>query len=209
MSSSERNQNLTIPNLISVIRIVLIPFFIYFYFDDKLDIAIALLVLSALSDCIDGYIARKFNQITELGKILDPFADKLTQGCIAICLAIDFPTISLFLFCLIAKELLMLIMASSLLAKKKKPGESKWFGKLSTVLFYISTGVIILMANLGASDITFLTTAYILLGITLILMLYSLFKYYDEYKLIVSSDSEQHDFDLKQEIKAKKTVGKT
>ena len=77
------NQNLTVPNALSVLRIIIIPFFAWFFMHDQLAIAVALLVLSGLSDCVDGFIARKLNQVTELGKMLDPLADKLTQGVVA------------------------------------------------------------------------------------------------------------------------------
>ena len=67
------NQNLTVPNALSVLRIIVIPFFAWFFMHDQLAIAVALLVLSGLSDCVDGFIARKLNQVTELGKMLDPW----------------------------------------------------------------------------------------------------------------------------------------
>ena len=60
------------PNALSVLRIIVIPFFAWFFMHDQLAIAVALLVLSGLSDCVDGFIARKLNQVTELGKMLDP-----------------------------------------------------------------------------------------------------------------------------------------
>ena len=76
------NQNLTIPNLLSLIRIIIVPFFAYYFMQDKILPATILICLSGLSDAVDGFIARRFNQITELGKILDPFADKITQGTV-------------------------------------------------------------------------------------------------------------------------------
>ena len=98
------NQNLTVPNALSVLRIVIIPFFAWFFLKDQLLEAVALLVLSGLSDCVDGFLARKLNQVTELGKMLDPLADKLTQGVVAICLAVKFPVIGPLLLVFIIKE---------------------------------------------------------------------------------------------------------
>ena len=86
-----RNQNWTVPNLLSVLRILVIGPFVYFFLHDNLLWAVLMLAFSGLSDMFDGMIARKFNQITELGKMLDPLADKLTQGTIAICLAVKHP----------------------------------------------------------------------------------------------------------------------
>ena len=97
------NQNLTVPNALSVLRILIIPFFAWYFMRDQLVAAVALLVLSGLSDCVDGFIARKLNQVTELGKMLDPLADKLTQGVVALCLAVKFPVIGPVLLVFIAK----------------------------------------------------------------------------------------------------------
>ena len=80
----------TIPNLLSFIRILLIPVFAYLYYNDMKVEAVAVLAASGLSDMFDGKIARRFNQISALGKILDPIADKLTQITIAVMLLLDF-----------------------------------------------------------------------------------------------------------------------
>ena len=93
------NQNLTVPNAMSVFRILVIPFFAYFFLKGNLTAAIVALGLSGLSDALDGMIARHFNQITELGKMLDPLADKLTQGTVAICIAVHYPSICRFWRC--------------------------------------------------------------------------------------------------------------
>ena len=80
----------TIPNLLSVIRIALIPVFAVMYLNGNQLLAIAILAVSGLTDLFDGKIARRFNQVSALGKILDPVADKLTQITIAIILFISF-----------------------------------------------------------------------------------------------------------------------
>ena len=103
-----RNKNLTVPNAMSVFRILVIPFFAYFFLTDHLAAAVVALLLSGLSDALDGLVARRFNQITELGKMLDPLADKLTQGAVAVCIAIRYPSICPLLFLLVTKELVML-----------------------------------------------------------------------------------------------------
>jgi cardiolipin synthase len=86
--------SLTIPNLISVIRIALIPLFAYLFYNDEKIMAVVVLAISGITDTVDGKIARKFNQISALGKVLDPVADKLTQISIAVMLFIDFKTAS-------------------------------------------------------------------------------------------------------------------
>ena len=80
----------TIPNLISFIRILLVPLFAYLFLQGDFVPAVIVLALSGLSDCVDGKIARKFNQISALGKMLDPLADKLTQITLAVLLFITF-----------------------------------------------------------------------------------------------------------------------
>ena len=74
-----RNKNLTVPNAMSLFRILVIPFFAYFFLKDNLTAAVIALALSGLSDALDGFVARRFNQITELGKMLDPLADRRSQ----------------------------------------------------------------------------------------------------------------------------------
>lgn len=140
-----RNQNLTVPNALSVLRIIIVPFFAWFFLKENLVAAVGLLALSGLSDMFDGMIARRFNQITELGKMLDPFADKLTQGVVALCLAIKFPAICPVLLIFIVKELAMLCCAIILLKKKKRPCAAMWYGKVATVMFYLSVSVIVIM----------------------------------------------------------------
>lgn len=110
-----RNKNLTVPNAMSLFRILVIPFFAYFFLKDNLTAAVIALALSGLSDALDGFVARRFNQITELGKMLDPLADKLTQGTVAVCIAVRYPTICPLLFLLVTKELVMLCGACFLL----------------------------------------------------------------------------------------------
>lgn len=81
---------LTVPNLLSLIRIILIPVFGVLFYHDHVLAAVIVLAVSGLTDLFDGKIARRFNQVSELGKILDPIADKLTQMTIAIVLFLEF-----------------------------------------------------------------------------------------------------------------------
>lgn len=199
-----RNQNLTIPNLLSVIRIILVPFFAYFFIKGEMFTSAIFLVLSGLSDAVDGYIARHFNQITELGKMLDPLADKITQAAVALCLSIRFPIICPFLIIFIVKELVMLIFASILLKKKRKPTAAKWYGKVSTVLFYISVTTIVVMSMVGVSDMTFKVVSFSMLFVTAVMMLYSAYKYYLIYKELIKSDDPSHAIDLQKEITGRK-----
>ncbi len=201
----KRNQNLTVPNLISVIRIIIIPFFAYFYLDGNLIVAAVLLVLSGLSDMFDGMIARKFNQITAVGKLLDPFADKLTQGVVAICLAVRIPQVRAILIIFIVKELLMLAGGIVLVNRHKRPSAARWYGKVSTALFYLSVAIIVVMDTfivVGAE--LFWAVSNVLLIVTAVFMIYSLIRYIFVFMEIVKSEDPKDDFSLSEELSGKK-----
>lgn len=134
----------TIPNVISFFRILLIPVFVIFYLagdeDSKyIQIAIMIVIISGVSDIIDGFIARHFKMISDFGKVLDPIADKLTQASVVLCLSIMHPLALFPMFgVLFFKELITMIVAIHLLSKGTKPISSKWFGKLSTVVIFLT-----------------------------------------------------------------------
>lgn len=141
----------TIPNLLSFIRILLIPVFAYLYYNDMKIEAVAVLAASGFSDMFDGKIARRFNQISALGKILDPIADKLTQITIAVMLLLDFKDAEnkminafgwVFLVFLI-KEAVMLIGGLVMLLMNIRPGAAEIYGKLATTIFYVGMTLII------------------------------------------------------------------
>ncbi len=135
----------TIPNLLSVIRILLVPGFVYFFLQGNRTAAIILLALSGLSDFFDGKIARKYNQISALGKLLDPLADKLTQVAIAVVLFWFFRsssvhTLELFSYVFLAflgKEALMLVMSAVMLMLGLRPCAAEIYGKIATFTFYV------------------------------------------------------------------------
>lgn len=134
----------TIPNLLSVIRIILIPVFAVLFYNGEYGWAVFTLVLSGLSDFFDGKIARKFNQISALGKMLDPVADKLTQITLAILLFLSFngaqdATLKAFswvFLVFIIKELVMVLGGAIMLACGIRPGAAEIYGKVATFAFY-------------------------------------------------------------------------
>lgn len=141
----------TIPNLLSVIRILLIPVFAYLFYNDEKIMAVVILAISGLTDTMDGQIARKFNQISALGKVIDPVADKLTQITIAVMLFIDFKTATnpiinalgwVFLVFLI-KEAVMIIGGLIMLLLNIRPGAAEFWGKAATLVFYVGMVIII------------------------------------------------------------------
>ena len=205
LERKNRNQNWTIPNLLSVLRILVIGPCAYFFLNDQLLWAVAMLAFSGLSDLFDGLIARKFNQVTELGKMLDPVADKLTQATIAVCLAVKHPILISILLVFVLKELGMLVGGCILLKKKKRPCAAKWYGKVATFSFYISAVVIVVMEGVfHLYTTTTVVISYVLLGITAVFMIYAMVRYFQIFLQLLHSTDPKDNLDMNREIKAKK-----
>jgi len=152
------NKNINIPNALSVLRIILIvPFGVYFI-HDQIEQAAVVLIVSGLSDMFDGMIARRFNQFTELGQMLDPLSDKLTQGAVAVCLAVKQPVLIPLLGIFVIKEILMVGAACLLIRKRKRPGGSKWYGKVATMLFYVSFTIIVALKGIWGIEYLWVTS---------------------------------------------------
>lgn len=126
-----------IPNILSLFRFLLIPIIINCIFTQKYWSALIVFTISAISDVADGFIARKFNLVSNLGKLLDPLADKITQICIIATLVINGIIQPWILLILMAKELI-LICGATFLYGKNIVVYSKWYGKLATVLLYLA-----------------------------------------------------------------------
>lgn len=126
-----------VPNILTIIRFLLIPFIIYFLAIDQYIVGVILFIISGITDVVDGAIARKFNFITDFGKLMDPLADKLTQISVLATLMIKELIPVWILAIVIAKEAVM-IAGASFLYGRDVVVSSKWFGKLATVLFFIA-----------------------------------------------------------------------
>ena len=182
----------TIPNLISFIRILLVPLFAYLFMQGDFVPAVIVLALSGLSDCVDGKIARKFNQISAMGKLLDPLADKLSQLSIAVVLFWQFNSSSveslrIFSYVFLAflgKEMLMLLMSVVMLSLGLRPCASEIFGKVATFVFYVVMIVIICFGpEVGAFINFFVLPEWLVMGlviISLILTIMALVSYFPD-----------------------------
>lgn len=174
--------NKNIPNILTISRFILIPLIIIFLVKNMYLLAFLLLTLSALTDVLDGFIARKFNLITDFGKLMDPLADKATQLSILITLALkpapDGSSIIpiWILFIILLKEFL-LIAGASFLYGKDFVVSSKWYGKATTVIFYIAivSSLVIAYFNINYRFDTYLY--YLGLGMTIfsLIMYFRLF----------------------------------
>lgn len=126
-----------VPNILTMIRFFLIPAILYFIFTEQYIAAFIMLTISGLTDVLDGIIARKFNCITNFGKLIDPLADKTTQ--ISILAALTFKgIIPLWMLLVVFVKEFAMIAGASFLYGKELVVSSRWFGKLATVLFYLA-----------------------------------------------------------------------
>ena len=168
---------LTVPNLLSLIRILLIPVFGVLFYQGHIGWAVIVLVISGLTDFFDGKIARRFNQISELGKMLDPVADKLTQITIAIVIFLEFnkstnPTMQwfkwVFLFFLF-NELLMVIIGAIMLACGLRPVAAEIYGKVATFVFYaVMVLVIAFGPEIGALRTLFVLPDWLMIALVIL-----------------------------------------
>lgn len=142
----------TIPNWLSFIRIALIPVFAVLFIKGHILVAVIIMICAALTDLFDGKIARKYNMVSNLGKILDPIADKLSQMAIVIVLIYTYWTsaIKYLLMFFIAKEILMLLGGILLLSIGLTPGAAEMWGKVATTVFYVGMIFIIAFGQNGA-----------------------------------------------------------
>lgn len=126
-----------LPNLLSLLRLAMIPLLLWLYLDrGAYLLTAAVVVLSGATDVVDGIIARRYDLITDLGKALDPIADKLTQIAMLYCLGTSFPEIRILLGILIVKEVITGVMSLISIGKTSRVDGSQWHGKLTTVLLY-------------------------------------------------------------------------
>ena len=177
----------TIPNWLSFLRIALIPVFTVWFIKNYYIPAFIIMILAAATDAIDGKIARKYNMISNLGKLLDPIADKLSQVAIVIILIIKFWSfegpLKYLLFLFIFKELVMVIGGAILLSMGLRPVAAEIWGKVATTVFYIFMIAIIALGPNGALVGVWLFKAlptpviYAMVIISVILAFVSLFGY--------------------------------
>ena len=128
---------ITIPNLLTSIRILLIPALLWFYLEKaEMHVTVILLAMSGLTDILDGFIARHFHCISDLGKALDPVADKLTQLAMLICLLFRFPRMLVLIIVLCVKEIFVASTQLLVIHRTEEVLGADWHGKVTTTLLY-------------------------------------------------------------------------
>lgn len=175
-----RDQVLTVPNLMSLFRLLLVPLLFVFSFGGeetwRVLAVFVVVVVSALTDVVDGFIARKFHCVSDLGKLLDPVADKLTQFSLMLCLGIRlqfYPLLGLLGF-QILKECAMFIAGCFILKNTDTVNSARWYGKVTTVVLYASMLAILLfpMPNWALALIVGVCAAWILFSFIMYLLYY-------------------------------------
>lgn len=142
----------TIPNLLSIFRLVLLPVYANLYLtateNYQYFLAGSIMAVSCLTDMIDGKIARKYNMISTLGKILDPFADKVTQFTLTLCLSVKYPVLRSVLILFMVKEIFQVTLGIIHLRRGKMLPGALPAGKICTTVLFVSLIALVLLPNM-------------------------------------------------------------
>ena len=148
----------TIPNMLSLFRLLLIPVYTIIYLNARelqdYFLAASILAVSCLTDMIDGKIARHFDMISNVGKVLDPLADKLTQLSLTVCLSVRYPILRGVLILFVIKELFQVITVYVMFRKGKVLPGALFAGKICTTVLFVSFIILILMPSLPMKVVT-------------------------------------------------------
>ena len=137
-----------VPNALTVLRFLLIPIIVIACVQGQYILAIAVLSVSGLTDILDGTIARKYNYITDFGKLMDPLADKATQISLLTTLFIK-GAIPIWILAIVVLKEFCMVSGASFLYGKELVVSSKWYGKLATVLFYVAMVISLFLEQIG------------------------------------------------------------
>ncbi len=142
---------MTVPNILTIIRLCLMPIFVSVYLSPIPNgkyIAMGILCFSFITDVLDGFIARRFDMVSNLGKILDPLADKVMQVAVLVCMAFGHKSLIWLVLTLVIKDILIGIGALMMFRKKKKVAQANWFGKFSC-FFSVACSLVIMFGEFG------------------------------------------------------------
>lgn len=157
-----KKEILTIPNILSLFRLALIPVYVLIYLNAKEPshyfISAGILAVSCLTDLIDGKIARKFNMISTLGKILDPLADKLTQFTLILCLGVRYQALRYLFALFMIKEGFQTIAGMVNLRKGKMLDGALISGKVCTTVLFLSLIMMVLIPTLDVKTVNMIAT---------------------------------------------------
>lgn len=172
---------MNIPNLLTVLRFILIPLFGYNLYIGNYYVAVALFLFGGITDVLDGYIARKYNLITPWGKVADPLADKLMQITALVMLTLQSKIPAMILIIVVAKEAFMVAGGIFLYKKDNFVVSANWYGKAATVIFYLA----IIMAIFNVPFSKFFVTFAVLFT------LFAFFMYSLDFRKIRNDSNKQ------------------
>jgi len=156
-----KKEILSIPNLLSLFRLALIPVYIIIYVNATdpchYYLSAGILAVSCLTDLIDGKIARRYNMITTLGIMLDPFADKATQFVMILCLALRYPILWYLIGTFVIKEGFQLIAGTLILRKGKILDGALLIGKICTTILFVSLILLVMIPTMTDQQVLIIT----------------------------------------------------
>lgn len=171
-----------VPNILTVIRFILVPIIVTLLLQGNYIGAIITFSISGFTDILDGTIARKYNFISNFGKLMDPLADKTTQISMLLVLTVR-KIIPLWIIIVVAVKEFLMVCGASFLYGKELVVSSKWYGKVATVLFYIAIVVSLVLKQLEPTILTsnskhlILYAAYPFYWIAVIMTMFSFIMY--------------------------------
>lgn len=178
----------SIPNLLGYLRLILVPVFLILYYRadswGAYGVAFGVLAVAMLTDFFDGKIARKFNMVTDFGKALDPVADKIVQGSVAIAVCFRFPNMLFFLLVFILKEIYMAVMGVYLIKTRKYWTPAQWYGKITTAVVDVAVFALLLIPGIPKR------AADIVIGVLIIFVIFCLIKYVQFHKKILREENQ-------------------
>ena len=181
----------TIPNILSLFRIILAVIFldisVKFGIAEKRSTLLIILVISGITDFLDGQIARRFDMVSDLGKILDPIADKLTQGVLLISFLYQYKMAKYVLVLFLIKETYMGVMGLKTIATTGKNEGAMWYGKVSTAFFYVAMVILFLFPQIPVLVAECLICAC---GIFLLMSLIMYNRYYKQMQGTISGKEQ-------------------
>ncbi len=182
-SSGGEDRILTIPNAMSLFRILLVPLIIWLYkVKRQYRSTVLVLLVSGATDLLDGWVARRFHMVSNIGKVLDPIADKLTQGALLLSIMTERPRMVFLVLVMIIKETIMVITGMKVLKKTGKPYSAKWHGKVTTCLLDFTVIIHVLWRTIPV------WFSIILIAVCSGFMIYSLVEYYLQNQKLTRGD---------------------
>lgn len=190
MRGKARKEDLfKIPNILCYIRILMVPLFIYMFLQKWYWQSAIVVIVAAATDVVDGWIARKFNMVSDWGKFIDPVADKLMQFAMLAVLLIKVPWVLLLVIAFVLKEVILLIVGLYIYHKGRNLDGAMWCGKLCTVVFDASMLTLIALPEKWITD----TLASILICVVFAFMLLSFIVYLNAYVQLYHKMKDEHE----------------